>query len=383
MLSPPPAHLRPNEPMIIAALSGRALARSARRGGYPVIVLDLYNDLDTRNDAMRSDAIAGDSDGFEPDALLQRARECMPADIVPGSGFEAAPALLERLAQLAPERQVHGNTAPVVARVKDPRVFFRLLDKLGIPHPEVRLVPPETDEGWLIKRIGGHGGLHIRPLACPASPAMQADERHYFQRIAAGRPASVLFLADGTRARIVGFNEQSPRPVGNAPYAYGGAINRLDLSPHLEHEIAIALDALVAATRLVGLNGMDFMVDGEDFQVLEINPRPPATLDLHDADYACGLFHLHIEACRGRLWSSLPDITSVRGHAVVYAGVPSGVPAWLPAWCSDLPEPGSRFAAGMPICTVHASSHSVDEVRRMLEEREAIVAGAMITEAAA
>ena len=368
-------------PLLIVALSGRTLACSAQRGGYPVVVLDLYNDLDTRSYALRSQAIPAIDGGFDGAALLRMVEKLVSNDCpaVVGAGFEAATPLLE---QLAAGRELCGNAAATIARVKDPRAFFALLDALDIPHPEVSFTAPANCEGWLAKEVGGNGGTHIRP----AAQAALASAAHYYQRLIPGRSASVLFLANGHEARVIGFNEQLSAGGGadGLAYWYAGAINRIDLPAVIETEIGLKLDALVKATGLIGLNGLDFMMAGDTYQVLEVNPRPTATIDLHDEDFPSGLFHLHLQACRGRLPTYLPESNEVRAHAVVYTPQALTTPAWFrfPAWCSDLPEPGTHFSQPGPVCMVHSRGAAVNEVRRVLAQRQRMIENTILEEAA-
>ena len=56
---------------LIAALTGRALAQSASRAQLPVVVLDLYNDVDTRRVATRARAVVAHNESFDAKALLK------------------------------------------------------------------------------------------------------------------------------------------------------------------------------------------------------------------------------------------------------------------------------------------------------------------------
>ncbi len=193
-------------PYLIVAASGRQLAQSAARGGHDAVVVDWFADRDTcaAARAVRR-AVSRDELRFDPDTLLQAADELAPgascAGLVVGSGLEDAPQLLQRLAL---GRRLYGNEAQVVAATKDPARFFPLLDRLGIAHPDVSLRRPPDTHGWLAKRIGGAGGAHVVPAAAFDAEA----DGVYFQRREAGRSLSLLFLADGRRAWIVGCSEQ-------------------------------------------------------------------------------------------------------------------------------------------------------------------------------
>lgn len=362
-------------PCLIVATTGRALARSARRGGHPVVVLDLFGDSDTRSYATRCRRLPARGWDFDAAATLAAAGEFgpPPMPLVAGSGFEGS---IELLGELARGRTLFGNVPATVAATKDPQTFFGVLDELGIAYPETSLRPPAAADGWLVKTVGASGGVHVRP----ARPGERGDPAGYFQRRVDGTSASLLFLADGQRARVVGFNELWTRDAGDAPFAYAGAINRVTLSRRLRARIAADVDALVDALGLVGLNGMDFIACGDDYRVLEINPRPTATIDLHDDHHGGSLFDLHLRACRGELPGVLPASKAVRAHAVVYAPAALRLNAShaFPDWCSDLPAGPADFAPGLPVCMVHASGTRSSDVKRLVRRRRAVIENSLM-----
>jgi predicted ATP-grasp superfamily ATP-dependent carboligase len=194
----------------------------------------------------------------------------------------------------------------------------------------------------------------------------RARPGRYFQKLQSGRTLSVLFAADGRDARVIGINEQWTAGVAQcAPYCYGGAVGGIALSDGMQAHLAAQVGRLARATGLVGLNGLDFILDADDEPyVLEINPRPTATIELYDADFDGGLLALHLRACRGEL----PDVRRpghARAHAIVYAADALCVPAGMnwPRWCTDIPESGGLIAAGAPLCSVHADAASSAQAR--------------------
>jgi predicted ATP-grasp superfamily ATP-dependent carboligase len=353
----------PIRPLIVA-VSGRALAQSAARGGYRPVVLDLFADRDTRAAAAdwRRVCIPG-ALRFDPALVLRSARELAPAaGLVYGSGFEGRTALLERLGL---GRTVYGNSPATVALVRDPARFFPLLRRLGMQHPVVRLTPPARPSGWLVKGGGTAGGTRVQPAGI--RPASAAD---YYQRLAPGDSRSVTFLADGRRARVLGFNRQWTAPRPGQPYLYGGAVGGLRPGGRLRREIQEAVDHLVRRTGLVGLNGLDFILRDGQWLVLELNPRPPATFELYDADYPGGLFQWHLRSCGGELPARPAAPRTVRAHAVVHAPGAGGTQGIrFPRWCRDLPVGGTRFAAGDPVCTVHASAPTATRALTLIRHR--------------
>jgi predicted ATP-grasp superfamily ATP-dependent carboligase len=352
------------EAFLLVSQSGRALAAAAARAGRTAVGIDGFADRDTRDFARDWLRLPLDTDGvFEADALTQAADRLSPAGqclgLVYGSGFEAQP---ERLARIAGNRPLLGNAPDVLAACADPIRFADLCRTLRLPHPATRLDAPDAPRGWLAKRAGACGGFHVRDAT-----GLAAAPGRYFQRYAAGVPHSLLFLADGRASRPVGFNRLFAAPTqAPGPWAYAGATALRDAPPAVGPAVLAAAQALTAALGLRGLNGIDFVVDGNDWMLLELNARPTATLDLWDAPPLPPLFDCHVQACHGRLPVALPRPAMSRAVAVVYAGAPLRVPAGFawPRGCADLPIAGTGFAPGEPVCTVHTSGEDADAAER-------------------
>jgi predicted ATP-grasp superfamily ATP-dependent carboligase len=171
---------------------------------------------------------------------------------------------------------------------------------------------------------------------------------------------------------VIGYNEQWTYARPGIPYLYGGAVGGVPLPSEVVGALQPRLDALVAETGLLGLNGLDFIVDEDRWLALELNPRPTATLDLYDPGYPSGLFAMHLEACEGNLPpASAPAIDRSRAHAIVHAPSSWQVPESFafPSWCRDIPMPGVRFGPGDPVCSVHADGESPSAARSAVEAR--------------
>lgn len=364
---------------LIVGIAGRMLAKSAKRGGYKANVIDLFADRDTRDYAVQAVAVpgrAGTLTGLDAAATVAAADVLAPPDacagLVTASGFEDD---LDTLAKLMATRKACCNAPATIKTVKDPRTFFALLDELAIPYPQTQFDRPVDTAGWLAKRIGASGGSHVRG----AEHASAAD--HYFQRRVDGASRSACFLANGERAVLVGFSEPWTTRLGDWPYVYAGAIGRADVPQAVADDLLPKLDQLVRRTGLVGLNGIDFLLtDDGGYSVIEVNPRPPGTMDLYDDDWPRGLFDAHVHACDGELPERAVGGIVMRAHAVVYSPRATQYPdsADYHDWMSDLPEPGQRFEPRMPVCLVHAAGVDPIYTLRQLAERKSSVLGMLV-----
>lgn len=351
---------------LIVAGSARSLARSCVDAGWHCDVIDPFADSDTARLACRLERVTLSGDHFDP--RLPALVRSMAGDwrgIVAGSGFEAMPSMLDELDAIAP---VFGNDAATVARCKAPAAFAAAAQRAGVRSADVDATGPVAGADWLMKPIGGCGGIGVRP----ARSGEAIVEGWFAQRRVDGVPASVLFLADGHDARIVGVTRQQPGSLAG-PYAWCEAVGDLPLSATQHARLARDVGALTQELGLRGLNGVDLVFDGEHAVLIEINPRPTATMMLYEQRVSGGLFAAHIAACEGRLDDiELRPGDAVHGLRVVYAPDTLRIgddDAW-PAWSADRPPAGSTTERAMPLCTVFASGRDGATVSRLLRQRE-------------
>ena len=359
--------------LLIVANSGRAMAESALRGGYQVAVLDSYCDRDTR--ALAPCAQLLDDVGcIDPELMLARASRIAPKQgalgLVYGAGMENAPSALHRLGA---RHRLFGNRAEVIDLLRNAGRFFELLDSLRIPHPEIRFTVPAGGSGrWLVKQAGSSGGQKVRRWR---EGQQLTAGLEYLQRLLDGPVMSALFIADGRRFRVIGYNRlaASPARTNEQPFLYIGAISHAPMQRTARSSTRTYIAALVRELGLRGLNSLDFVLHRGRPRVLELNARPSATVELYEQAVDDGWIKAHVRACLGELpeqptaWSG-----QVHGHRVCYSSTNLRVPddvRW-PQWAKDLPIAGGCISRGQPLCSVFASGSDVDEVEGMLHQRK-------------
>ena len=346
------------EAIVIAAQAGRALAEAARRAGLRPYVAELFRDSDTLSLAESyrplpgrfGSAIAVEATLTAIDALAASAGS--PVGVVLGSGFEDAPALIGRIAA---RYRLIGAEAGCVAALKDPFGFAALCARLGVPHPRIAGNPLPDPAGWLLKRVGGSGGSHIRPATRGPAP-----DGHYVQAKVPGRPYALNFLADGRSIQQLAITEQWCAPTPIRPYRYAGALagGGSDASPlpdALLGAVAESAERIVAATGLRGLASADILVDGSDWWLTEINPRPGATLDILDRR-STPLLAAHIAASLGAMPILGAQPADAAAAQICYADrehAPGTDLPW-PDHVRDRPRPGTVVRRDAPLCTVLA-----------------------------
>ena len=356
------------ETILIVANSGRMLAQAAKNAGLKPLVIDLFADLDTQGyaeDYRQVKSLAEQNLTPVVDYFIER---YAVSQVIYGSGFECYP---ESLYYLNSRLVILGNHPDVFARQLDKQAFFLTLDRLNIPHPEVVFVAPvDCSYDWLIKPMQGQGGVGIKRYQAGDS-AMAAV---YWQKFQAGTAHSVLFLADGEQVQVIGFNRQwSVRLSEDQEFVFSGLINSADLSDRHKAEITGRLKQMVSAFGLKGLNSLDFIHADDCSYVLEINPRPSASMQLYDQ----GLLVRHVRATSvalplvaGRLKPPLQT-----GYQIVYAEHDLIIPdhfEW-PDWCMDLPKSGNMCRAGQPLCSIIAHQKNLQSVVEQLLTKQQFI----------
>lgn len=340
----------------------RALAESAARAGVRVTALDAYGDLDLRRIA---DVVAIPRDGsgvFDQHAVARASRNIDASVVAYVSSFENAPSAVELLAR---GRTLLGNTPAALTRVRDPLGLARALPRLGLRTPAVRASAPRAagSARWLLKprRSGGGHGI-VRWTS-----GMPVPRTSIVQECIRGTAGSIIFVADGAAVIPLALTRQlSGDPVfGARGFAYCGSI----LEPHRPDLFAAVVELARSVTRefaLRGVCGIDFMARRGVPYVIEVNPRPTASMELVERATGCSIWLAHVAGCTHALSTLQPAfgaaISLAHGKAVLYARqtiVLGDTTRWLADEdVRDIPAPGERIAQGSPICTIFASGRT-------------------------
>ena len=376
----------PVAPLVIIGASARAVAQSAARCGWSVHAADLFGDLDLVAAARETVAVGIRSDPPASTAYPWSLRDAA-ARFPAGAAWCYTGALENHpdlIAAIAATRPLAGCPADAVRRLRAPRTVAAAAAAAGLASPECFASPAglPRDGTFLVKPVASAGGRGIRPWTSQAavtaadSSAATGGPARLWQRFVAGAPWSATFLFQSGEARLVGVARQL---VGAgwcraAPFAWCGAV----VAPApLAAAVARLGDPLAALSGGVGLVGVDVVVDDAGrVHVIEVNPRPTASMELFERAFDWSLACAHLAACG--IPSPRPPVprpaaaaAAVWSKAVLFArrdvcvdedmvaGLRQASDGWTAAdggWPSlaDLPRPGPPLAAGAAVLTVFA-----------------------------
>jgi predicted ATP-grasp superfamily ATP-dependent carboligase len=355
------------------------LAELAVRDGYDVVAVDRYGDLDLQG-LGPSVSILRDLGGEGGMAELVAEAERTPSDaVVYGAGLENRPDLVDRLAA---GRTLLGCDPGTLRRVRDPALLGASLRGAGLAYPETFSAveaPAGADRArrWVAKPALGGGGRRVRTWR---GGRLRGGD--IVQARIAGAPCSAAAVADGRSAVLLGVSEQltGRRAFGAGGFTWCGNVAPPRL-PAAERDAlgraAAGICAHVAAAfGLRGLFGVDLVWDGERAWVVEVNPRPTASLETIAAAHGVRPFAAHVAACGGRLPApaSVAEPPAAAGKAIVYASEDVRVPdtrGWVDSGIRDVPHPDEAIPTGHPVCTLAATGPSPAAVLGALEDRAA------------
>ncbi len=269
--------------VLIIGGNTRHIACSAKKAGYSVYAIDRFGDVDLRRCV---DGLLTFDRHLSDEELNKYVRKFDVDAIVLGSGFE--------MREISPGR-ILGNDPKIARMSSDKALLAKKLDQLDIPHP--RVFTDEIEYPAIIKPRYGIGGRMCRVIY-EGSPPPDFVAQEYLE----GTFASVSVLSTGENAVALAVNEQLigvPWLGTMQPFGYCGNITPLE-TKHSGKMRRIA-ETLVLELRLIGSNGVDFVITKDGPFVLEVNPRFQGSLDTVELSTGINLFDAHAKACSGEL----------------------------------------------------------------------------------
>jgi hypothetical protein len=363
--------------ILLVSVSARMLAELAVREGHDVVALDHFGDLDLQA-LCPSVSILRDLGGSGKMENLVEAAERIPAErVVYGAGLENRPDLVARLAA---GRTLLGCAPETLRRVRDPALLGASLRAAGFTYPRTfpaaDAAQADRARRWLRKPLRGGGGRGVRDWR----GGRLTDGVVVVQERIAGLACSAVAVADGRSAALLGVSEQltGRRSLGARGYAWCGNLvpPRLPVGERraLTADLLAICAHLAAAFGLRGVFGVDAIWDGVRAWVVEVNPRPTASLETIDAAHGVRSFAAHLEACAGRLPAAPApaDAVGAAGKVVLRATERLRIPDtrdWAARGIRDVPHPGEAIASGHAVCTLVATGRTPEAVLADLEAR--------------
>ncbi len=356
--------------VLIVANSARLLVRVAKFAGFTPVAIDCFADVDTQEMALDFVKVDKLAVVHVKNAVSELKKQYCLTYVIYGSGLENHQ---DTLKYLEKNFTVLGNSFVVFASIQNKVNFFYKLKQYNISYPETSFQTPGDKNNWLIKPLYGEGGIGIKKYTSRSNNC-------YWQRYCTGTPRSVLFIANGSEYKIIGFHKQFVTQINDQQFVFAGVINQPEIKDSIVQTLQEILDKLVIEFSLKGINSLDFIENNNQCYVLEINARPSASLNLYDS----GFLLEHINSCMAGSESlaspelskakvSLPHTLEIyRAYKIIFAEVNITINKQIdwPSWVFDIPQEGAIINTGMPICSIIAGGKNEQQVESLLLLRQ-------------
>jgi predicted ATP-grasp superfamily ATP-dependent carboligase len=354
-------------PLLIFAQSARLLAQSAIQAGHTVWVADCFLDVDTvadRKCLLPPLATVSTRQVRQLLVELTQGEDCL---LIYGSGIEFYPQLLSMLPK---HISICGNSAQAVSVCNSPELFFKLLTQLKIIYPNSYFEQPkQLSEEYLVKPKISLGGRVIEDYH-----QQTLNKNHFLQQKVIGQAGSVLFIASSSGVKILSINKQI---TAENSYLLTGIEAPFQLSTTNQIKLKSSLLAINRSINLRGINSLDFMIDERDtLFILELNPRPSASMALIHHDQKQQLIDMHIQASMHDLLIDGDYFPVKHYSAFYYLFAPKRIYItpdidW-PEYCADIPPAGTIIEKKQPLCSIIIRTNNEKEglkLRRKYEQK--------------
>lgn len=380
-------------PLVVIGASARAFAASAARAGRQVYAADLFDDLDLRAIATGTRCVHDLAGGY-PTGLIAATRSFPAAAFCYVGALENHPAVIHAIAR---DRTLLGSPPETLPAVRDPWSLQRLVRNAGLASPDCHADPRglPRDGSFLAKPLAGAGGHGIVPWENATATPRRAT---VWQRRVVGTAWSASYAVSAAGCRLLGTSRQLlGLPWCHArPFAYCGSIDEpLAGVPIAVRRQFTTLGTALAACGLRGVVGVDAVVDAAHVVwVVEVNPRPCASMELIERATGESIAAAHLAACGAgpHPAPAAPAAAPLWAKAVLYAPRDVAIDAnwlarvadWQTVWSTigqpavaDIPPAGRTIPAGAPVCTVFAAAPTAAAAVDQLRERAAALSASI------
>lgn len=371
----------------IVGASARAAAYSAHRAGLRPITADLFADEDLCG------LCPATRIGCYPDGLLDWLRDARPAAWMYTGALENHPELVDAMAAVCP---LWGNRGETLKRVRPPWQLAETLRDADLLFPDTRSSPDglPRDGSWLTKTCRGAGGSGVSVLAAdpvPIAGPLRGPGGIVYQRRVDGMPCCAVYVAAAGAATLLGFARQlvGEQWLGAREFQYCGSIGPWPIDEATHATVTKIGSVLAKRFALVGLFGVDVMLDGRHVWMIEVNPRYTASVEVLERATSVHAIAAHAAAAAdGELSiAAAHDDGRCHGKAILFAKCEIVIDESLNSWIrerassgqwpalADLPPPGTTIERCQPILTLFADGTTPDDVETSLKQRATEIEG--------
>ena len=244
--------------------------------------------------------------------------------------------------------------------------FTRELQKCGLKFPKTYSLRDNllsSDKKYLFKPLNSCGGYDI-------SKTNPRKGNMYAQEYINGDAYSCSFIVDDNCFKLLGLNRLlNLKNHSENTYIHAGALMTKKKFPEIFHK---SIEALARTLKMKGFNGIDFIFDGNDCYIIDINPRITSPFFLYNnicdnellKGQITGKYNWEKINCENRPISGFAHIFT-KDNVVFTKKSTENID------CINTPNNGDVVKCGAPIFTLISSENdynkNIDNLKRQIE----------------
>ena len=360
------------EKLLLIGIDTRSMLNSALKLDYTVYSTSYFSTSDTpsiKNQKIILNESYGESCGvfeeeFNPQTILDISREFIDEVdyIIPISGI--SPNDFSKKDQ----KKILGNVD--VNKIENKYNFYKEIKNKFLTPKTFRL--SDIDEAYeiqkacpnnkfILKPVQGSGGYNVNLLDNDKCIEFNEDE-FIMQEFVSGINVSSSILSTGTNAktiissRLLTENDfeknNSFRYIGNiVPLTKESIMSDVENIDKILEEMKITSESLAKKFRLLGSNGVDYILNENGLYVIEINPRIQGTFECVEQSLGINMLEAHINACRRKI-IEVPEPKFYSYKKIVYSPNRNKYEKINLDNIYDLPHIGSITEKSEPLLTI-------------------------------
>jgi len=381
------------EKLLLIGIDTRSMLNSALKLNYDVYSTSYFSTSDTlqiKNQKIILKERDGESCGifeenFDGKSILELSRDFIDEVdyIIPISGV--SPSDFDKKDQ----RKILGNKD--IKNIENKFKFFKKIkNEFSTP---MTFQVSDIDEAFeinknhpnnqfILKPIQGSGGYDVNLLNNDSDIEFNANE-FIMQEYVAGINLSSSVLSNTseskniTNSRLLTINDFEKnndfRYVGNIlPLTHKSMLAQTSDFDNILEEMKNTSEKLIKKFKLVGSNGVDYILNENGLHVIEINPRIQGTFECVEQSYGINMLEAHIKACQGEI-IEIPKTKCYSYKKIIYSTNRMKYQNLNLDNVYDLPHVGSITEKDEPLLTIIDSDDDFEKLYEKVELTSKIV----------
>ena len=260
-------------------------------------------------------------------------------------------------------RKNYGNNFETIKKIKS-KSFFKELRKQKINFPRISKQPKKNGK-WLIKEYQSYGGTKVKLY----TSSKYINKNAYLQKFINGDLVSVQFFVENQNVEILSICDQITKKSKKGLFLIKSLVTK-KIKTNLSKKIHSLVKKVSKTFSLKGINNLDLIMQGENFFLLEVNPRPGLSTNILNSNYE-DIFEI-----------KSPKKITYHGHhssTVIYARkeikINKRKKIFLNKFCisrlfSELPNLGDIIKVDEPVCLLHLKSKDRILLNKRIEQKQ-------------